>query len=131
MKTKTLYAKEFAKKKFSGENMKDAYMKAVKWYASNVLAKDELHNILVEFEKDKQSPTVTIHLSAGLDEHEIMENHCTNCKEMHHSFFINEDTACNRCSAVAYERRMSQKVDIKVGYYKECLRRHTTLEEEE
>lgn len=128
---KTLYCKEFARKKFSGETMKDAYMKAVKWFATNVLSKDELHNIQVEFEKDKQYPTVTIHLSAGLDEKEVMDQHCRCCKEMHCSFFINEDTACNRCSAIAYERRMAQKVDIKIGYYKECLRRHTDLEDVE
>ena len=128
---KVFYCKEFARKRFSGENMKDAYMKAVKWFATNVLSKDELHNIQVEFEKDKQYPTVTIHLSAGLDEKEVMDQHCSCCKEMHHSFFINEDTACNRCSVLAYERRMTQKVDIKIGYYKECLRRHTDLEDVE
>lgn len=128
---RTLYCKEFARKRFSGETMKQAYMKAVKWYATNVLSKDELHNIQVEFEKDKQSPTVTIHLSAGLSEKEVMDQHCLCCKEMHKSFFINEDTACNRCSAVAYERRMAQKVDIKAGYYKECLRRHTDVEDVE
>lgn len=128
---KLFYCKEFARKKFSGETMKDAYMKAVKWFATNVLSKDELHNIQVEFEKmkDEQYPTVTVHLSAGLDEKEAMDQHCRCCKEMHHSFFINEDTACNRCSAVAYERRITQRVDIKIGYYKECLRRHTDLED--
>lgn len=110
--------------------MKDAYMKAVKWVATNVLSKDELHNVQVEFEKDKHFPSVVVHLSAGLNEKEIMDQHCNCCKEMHSSFFINEDMTCNRCSTIAYERRMVQKINIKVDYYKECLKKYTDLEDD-
>ena len=39
-------------KKFNGTNMKDAYMKAVKWYATNVLAKNELQEVTCSYEKD-------------------------------------------------------------------------------
>ena len=60
------FSEEFYKRQFTADNMKSAYMLAVKWYATNVLSKDELHNVHVEFEKDKQSPTVTIHLFAVL-----------------------------------------------------------------
>ena len=66
-------------------------MKAVKWVATNVLSKDELHNVLVEYDKDKQSPTVTVHLYAAFPEKEVKEQHCKCCEEMHHSFFINEN----------------------------------------
>ena len=38
------YSTEFFSISFSGKNMKDAYLKACKWYATNVLSKDELHN---------------------------------------------------------------------------------------
>ena len=44
------YSEEFMSKKFTGKNMKDAYMKAVKWYATNVLANDELHGKTMEEE---------------------------------------------------------------------------------
>lgn len=118
------FSEEFYKRQFTADNMKSAYMLAVKWYATNVLSKDELHNVHVEFEKDKQSPTVTIHLFAVLDkEVDVMEQHCACCKEMHHSFFINEDAACNRCSALGFQNRLEQKIQIKRDYYKELLRK--------
>ncbi len=124
------YSEEFAKKKFTADSMKEAYLKACKWYASNVLAKDEMHEVQVVFEKDKHSPTVTIHLSVVLKEREVLEQHCQCCKEMHHSFFINEDTICNRCSAMGYQRRMEQKIQIKKTYYKELLSKQDFFEEE-
>lgn len=118
------FSEEFYKRQFTADNMKSAYMLAVKWYATNVLSKDELHNVHVEFEKDKQSPTVTIHLFAVLDkETDVMEQHCACCKEMHHSFFINEDAACNRCSALGFQNRLERKIQIKRDYYKELLRK--------
>lgn len=115
------YSEEFMSKKFSGENMKDAYMKAVKWFATNVLAKDELHNITVEYVKDTQSPTVTIHLYANMEEEEVMDAHCNICKEFSHSFFINEQTDCSRCTAMGYHRRCQERIKTKVDWYKRLL----------
>ena len=60
-------SQEFYKRHFTASTMKAAYMLAVKWYATNVLSKAELINVHAEFEKDKQSPTVIIHLYAALD----------------------------------------------------------------
>ena len=116
------YSEEFGRRKFVADNMKEAYLKACKWYATNVLAKDEMHEVSVSFEKDKHSPTVTIHLSIVLKEKEVLDQHCQCCKEMHKSFFINEDTNCNRCSALAYQRRMQRKIGVKKTYYKELFK---------
>lgn len=124
------FSEEFGKKKFTADSMKEAYLKACKWYATNVLAKDEMQEVHVVFEKDKHSPTVTIHLSVVLKEKEVLEQHCTCCKEMHHSFFINEDTACNRCSAMGYQRRLEQKIQVKKTYYRELLSKQDFCEEE-
>lgn len=118
------YSEEFYKQTFTADTMKAAYMSAVKWYATNVLSKDELHNVHVEFEKDKQSPTVTIHLFAVLDdETEVFKHHCKCCEEMHHSFFINENNNCNICAAAGYQNRLKQGIAIKVNYYKELIAR--------
>lgn len=122
------FSEEFAKKKFTANTMKEAYMLAVKWYATNVLSKDELHNVHVEFIKDNKSglPTCTIHLFAVLDnEQEVFKQHCTCCEEMHHSFFINENNNCNICAAAGYQNRIEQKIKIKKEYYKELLRKRT------
>lgn len=118
---KLYYSQPFAKKMFSGKSVKDAYLKACKWYASNVISKDKLHNVQVQYIKDSEKCRVTIILYASLSETEVLEQHCQCCKEMHHSFFINEDTSCNRCSALSYQRRLESHISVKIGYYKELL----------
>lgn len=116
------FAEELISKKFTGENMKDAYMKAVKWYASNILAKDELHGICVEYEKDTQFPTIIAHLYITMNEEEVRQNHCNVCKEFHHSFFINEAENCNNCNVSGYQKRLDIKIKAKRDYYRELLR---------
>lgn len=116
-----LYAVQFAKKKFSANDMKSAYMKAVKWVASNVISKDELQDVVVKYEKDKQSPTVTVHLFTTISEKEIRERHCKICKESHAHFYINEHTNCDWCNAKGFQRRADEMIKIKKQFYKEKL----------
>jgi len=120
------YSREFYKKSFTADTMKLAYMSAVKWYATNVLSKVEFANVHVQFIKESKSkyPTITIHLFAVQDgEKGVMSQHCQCCKEMHRSFFINEDTHCSRCSAAGFQRRLEEKIKTKKNYYKEMLRK--------
>lgn len=118
------YSERFYSQQFHGKTLKDAYLKACKWYATNVLSKDELHNVQVEFEKDNQQfPTVTIHLYAVLIEDELQAEHCKICKEFSTSFFIHETVDCNRCTMLGYCNRQKAKMAVKVAYYKECLKR--------
>lgn len=119
------YSREFFKKSFSAESMKSAYLSAVKWYSTNVLSKAEFINVHVQFIKeDKELPTITVHLFAVQDgEKDVMTYHCKCCKDMHHSFFINEDTHCDRCSALGFQNRLEQNINIKRDYYKEMLRK--------
>ena len=121
------YSQEFFKKSFSDDDMKSAYLSAVKWYSTNILSKVEFKNVHVQFIKEDETeyPTITIHLFAVQDgEKDVMEQHCQCCREMHHSFFINEDTNCNRCSALGFQNRLEQKTNIKKDWYKELLRKH-------
>lgn len=120
------YSREFFKKSFQADTMKRAYLLAVKWYSTNVLSKAEFANVHVQFikENDGELPTVTIHLFSVLDgEKDVMAYHCECCREMHRSFFINEDTHCNRCSALGFQSRLEEKLSIKRGYYREILQR--------
>lgn len=117
------YSTQVAKKSFTGATVKEAYMKAVKWYASNIIAKDDLHEIQVEYKKDDEAKRIDMFLYAVLSAEEVMEQHCTICKEIHHSFFINEANNCNVCNAGAYERRMKTKIAVKVDYYRDLLKR--------
>lgn len=121
------YSQEFYKKSFTAGDMKSAYLSAVKWYSTNVLSKAEFINVQVQFVKEDKTefPTITIHLFAVQDgEKDVMAHHCKCCREMHHSFFINEDTHCDRCSALGFQKRLEEKINIKRDWYKELLRRH-------
>lgn len=119
------YSKEFFKKKFTADTMKNAYMNACKWYATNVLSKDELHNVLVEFvkEKNEQLPTVVIRLSATLSEDELRDRYCKICKETHSLFYMNHNYNCNKCEAKAYQVRTDDMLRVKLEYYRELLRK--------
>lgn len=117
------YSEEFMSKKFNGTNMKDAYMKAVKWYATNVLAKNELQEVTCSYEKDKQSPIVIIHLYVTMGEEEVRQAHCQICKEAHASFFISEETNCAWCKIKGYQNRCDQRISVKKQYYKDLLNR--------
>ncbi len=116
-----LYAVQFAKKDFMASDMKSAYMKAVKWVASNVISKDELQDVVVKYEKDKQSPTVTVRLFTTISEKEIRERHCKICKESHAHFYINENTNCDWCNCKAYQRRTDEMIKIKKQFCREKL----------
>jgi hypothetical protein len=120
-----LYTEEFARRKFTGKTMKDAYLKAVKWYASNVMVKDELRNVQAGYEKvhDEQSPTIILHLYASLVEEEVRAAHCNICKESHKSFFISEETNCAWCKIKAYQNRCDKHIEIEKSYYKQILER--------
>ena len=119
-KPKVIYGQQLAQKVFRGKDQKDAYLKAVKWYASNMLASDKFHEIMVEYTKLPDGG-ITMTMWSTMSQQEIMDNHCQCCREMHHSFFINEDTHCDRCSAISFQKRLEWKMGIKLGYYKELL----------
>lgn len=119
------YTQLVGKKTFqakSGEHMKDVYLRACKWYATNVIANGGMKNVQAEFVKEDGWDAVTVMLYASLPAKDVMAQHCGCCHEMHHSFFVNEDTHCGRCSAAALQRRAQKKLEIKVKYCKETLK---------
>lgn len=118
-----VYGREFFKMKFTADSMKKAYMNACKWYATNVLSKDELHDVQVVFEKnyDEQFPTVTIRLFASLDGKELNERHCEICRETSNLFYMHTNDNCNRCASNAYQRRAESMIKNKIEYYKEII----------
>lgn len=117
------YSEVIYQKTFSGKNMKDAYLKACKWYASNVLSKDELRDVSVEYIKDKQYPTVTARLFVSIEEPDVKAEHCKICKETHKAFFINENTNCSWCNCDAYHRRLDRMLKTKSAYFRSKIER--------
>ena len=128
------YSREFFRKSFIADNMKAAYLSACKWYSTNVLSKAEFKNVHVQFIKEDREktefPTVTVCLFAVQDgEVEVLKEHCKCCKEMHNNFFINEDTHCNRCSALGFQNRLEQGITIKKDWYRNLLKRFGGMDE--
>ena len=120
------YSDEFAKKSFTGDSMKDAYMKAAKWVASNIISNVELKDVTVKYEKNEddtnQLPTITVHFFVSLDEKELRERHCKICKEFHGLFFINENCNCSWCNTKAYQNRTDEMISTKKRFYKAMLK---------
>lgn len=114
-----IYIRQFASKTFVDSSVKAAYMKAVKWYATNVVSKPYFQDVKVEVVKGDNS--ITLKLFAGLLEKEAMKEHCECCHQMHSNFYINEDTACDRCSIAGLEKRLEQKLKVKAAYCKDKL----------
>ena len=121
-------------RKFRGTNTKEAYLKACRWLAINVISKDELNrNITYNFQKvdndPTQLPTIELKIQITIDESIAKERHCEICRETHSSFFINEHYNCNECKLSAYHKRCNHLINQKKLYVKELLER--SMEEHE
>lgn len=120
------YTDTVYQRSFSASKMKDAYLKACKWYASNVLSKDELNDIQVEYIKSNkkgQLPTVTVRLFVSLEEADVKAQHCAICRETHRHFYINDNTNCSWCKVDAFDKRMQQMLKHKKNYVKNKIER--------
>lgn len=116
------YSEKLCSKTFGGGSMKDAFLKASKWVATNIIADQRFHEITVEYLKDESLPQITAVLFVGIKEKEIQDEHCAICKEFSKSFFINEETNCNSCKVKGYQKRQVQHLEVKAAYYKELLK---------
>jgi hypothetical protein len=118
---KQKYSEEIMHLKFTGKNMKEAYLNACKWYATNVISKDEIKDVQVQFEKQNDSPSIVLRLFVTVDENWLKEEHCKICKEMHRLFYMN-DINCQNCNLAGYQNRGKSLLDVKRDAYKERLK---------
>ncbi len=114
--------KRFYVKEFSGDDTKQAYLKACKWVAKNVISKVEIgKNTLIKYIKNADLPTVTVELYCVFDEKETGEKYCNICKEFHKTFYINQEYNCNACKMKGYMATIDKKLLIKMNYIKQRL----------
>lgn len=123
-----LYIHKFYERTFKAEKVKDAYMKACKFVASNIINKESKVEVtkvtwdIVRVEDDKSDlPTFRLSLYYKFDDTEFMKKTCEACQEFHKSFFINEEFNCNRCNKVGYEKNVNQKLSVGSEYLKRLL----------
>lgn len=121
-----LYVQKFYEKTFKAKKSKDAYMKACKFVASNVVSKAskvEAAKVTWEILKEEEAdlPTFRLVLYAKFDDTEFMKQTCQACKDFHCSFFVNENYNCDRCNKVGYEKNVQQKLGIVTDYLRKIL----------
>ena len=105
---------------FQGESLKEAYLKGCKKLAKYI-ASDKLTNLTFSVERMESNNFLRFNVYTNLSLSEIQKQYCTNCKNFHCSFFINEEYNCSRCNLKNFLKRCSQKVSISKGYYKHRL----------
>lgn len=119
--------KPFYEREFKAKKSKEAYLKACKFVASNIISassKVEVSKVtwdVVRVSNDDDLPTFRLTLYYKFDDTQFMKQTCEACKEFHKSFFINENFNCNRCNKVGYEKNVDQKLMIGSEYLRKQL----------
>lgn len=121
------YIQKFYERRFRADNAKDAYLRACKFVASNVISeasKVEASKVTWDVTRDKDEkglPTFLLTLYYKFDDTEFMKQTCEACKQFHKSFFINEDFNCSRCNKVGYEKNVQQRLTTASEYFRKIL----------
>lgn len=122
-----LYIEKFYEREFRAENPKEAYLKACKFVASNIVnkgSKVEASKVtwdVSHVKNDEGLPTFRLTLYYKFDDTDFMQSTCNACKQFHKSFFINENYDCDRCKKVGYEKNIQQKLLIGSDYLRKLL----------
>lgn len=112
-----ILSEKLFEKLFSSKNTKDAYMKACKWIAMNILNKVETGDITYKVTRVESSlPTFKLELFINLEEKEFRDNRCKRCKEFHKLFYINQDYNCSACRMMGYVDEAKERLKAKKTY---------------
>ena len=112
-------SEKYFERTFKAAKSKDAYMKVCKWLAINIISNRHLQDSTWKITKVKETPNWTkfkLELFCTLDDAEIADRFCKACKEVHCSFFINEEYNCNRCNMITFRKRLKESLDVKTTY---------------
>ena len=100
-------------------SLKEAYLKANKWYASKILANERFNNIKVEYKLNRSEAKVKMILYTSVNINEIQDRHCKVCKELHSKVFENEFFNCNSCNLISFYNKIKEAGNRKRLYYKD------------
>ena len=113
---------KFYETTFTGKDYKEAYLKACKWIASNIIANDEIsRDVTWKITKENDLPSVGLKLYAVMNDNEHSNHFCKTCKEFHKLFYINQQQNCNGCNMQAYRSQADEKMRIKKAYKRSLL----------
>lgn len=120
------YSEEIAKKSFSHEVSKKAYLESCKWLAQNVYNNDELSkSVMVQYEKtvnEEQLPTFVVTLHYVCNEDIKADEYCQKCKQLHTLLYSVEKPNCNECKMSAFRKYKKDYVKGIIDFYKEVFK---------
>ena len=122
-----MYIQKFYEQRFRADTSKEAYLRACKFVASNVISgsskveADKVTWDVVRVESESGLPTFLLTLYCKFDDTEFMKMSCEACKQFHKSFFVNQDYNCSRCNKIGYEKNIQQKLLIVSEQFKKIL----------
>ena len=103
------------KKEFKNIRMKDAYLEACKWVSTNIIAKNNCHNITYRMYKKKQSLTeniIEVEIYVYTEESEVLSHHCEICRELARGLYMKENRfRCEVCKIEPFMRRLKEKLE--------------------
>ena len=119
-------SQQFFSKDFADDVPKEAYLKACAWVAKVVLSKSskvEVSNLTWKISPVSKTdlPTYRLELFVTYDEEDVNSSMCEVCKQLHSSFFSNNEFNCSKCNKEAYRKREQQKLDVGCGWYNETI----------
>lgn len=107
--------------KFHAFSEKEAYLQGCKKLA-NIMASKKYQNITTKIINLGEN-TFEFVVYTMLDITEEQSHFCKMCKEMHCSFYINEEYNCSRCNYKTFLKRIREKLMISRSYYREQFRK--------
>ena len=122
--TQMKISKKYFEKLFKSPDPKEAYLKACKWLANNILNKNELNESYYNISKVEQSDDITVfklELYCMLESTEVTNRFCNTCKESHRSFYRNSKPNCFSCNMITYKDRLTESINIKSSYRKQKI----------
>ena len=120
-------AEPFFSKTFIENTSKEAYLKACKWVAKNIVSNNnyetkDLKDTFWKVEEEKQGE-MKLTIYCLLDFSEKEKKFCELCQSYHKRFYHNEDRDCSRCNHKAFKSRIYEDLRIKRSYRREILKK--------
>lgn len=112
----TMKVKSFV---FESSDEKEAYLKGCKNLAKYIASK-KYKNLSFSVERVGNSCVFNVYTTLNMNPDQ--KNFCDLCKEMHSSFFINEEYNCKRCNLKAFLEREDKKLRISKSFYRKEIK---------
>jgi hypothetical protein len=110
---------------FEHNDSKEAYLKACKWVANNLLKiKVEVGELMWNINRIQEAdlPTYKLEVFSAVDETEFKNSFCKRCQEFHKAFYLNQQFNCDNCNMTGYREQLAERLRIIKNYRQKQIR---------